>query len=92
MATQGTATVNFGSGALEATVAVTGQSGLGAGNLVEAWALGTETIGGAQDDSVWVDLIQVYTVNKINGTGFTILAKPVIGKGFGSYNIGWVWN
>ena len=92
MPTQGTAVVNFGSGALEATVAVTGQAGLTGANLVEAWALCNETIGGQQDDTAWVEMLQVYVINIIAGTGFTILVKPVTGLAFGSFNVGWVWN
>ena len=93
MSTQGTAVVNFGSGAMEASVAVTGQSGFTAGtNLVEAWPLANETIGGVQDDTCWVEQMQVYAINQTTGTGFTILMKPMVGKAYGSFNVGWVWN
>jgi hypothetical protein len=93
MSTQGTATVNFGTGALEATVVITGQTAYNATtNLVEAWALANETLGSAQDDSCWVEMMQTYVINRITGSGFTILLKPAMGKAIGSYNVGWVYN
>lgn len=93
MSAQGTATVNFGAGALEASVAVTGQTGFTAGtNLLEAWALANETVGSSSDDSAWVEQMLVFATYQITGTGFTILMKPAIGKAVGSYNVGWVWN
>jgi len=92
MSTQGIAVVNFGSGTLEATITVTGQSGLSTSNLVEAWATCNETVGSATDDSAWVEQIQVFATYLIGGTGFTIIAKPMMGKAFGSYNVSWVWN
>ena len=92
MSTQGTATVNFGTGALEATVVVTGQTGFGTSNVVEAWPLANETIGSLPNDGAWVEQMNVYATQWIAGTGFTILMKPNIGKAYGSYNVGWVWN
>lgn len=91
MATTGTAVVNFGSGALEASVAVTGQSGLTSTNLVEAWPLCNETVGSTNDDSAWVEQMQVTATQIVPGTGFTIIMKPAIRIAYGSYNVGWVW-
>ena len=87
MSTQGTATVNFGAGALDASVAVTGQSAITTSNLVEAWA----AVSGG-DDTPWVDQLQVYAGNIVAGIGFTIYVKPAQGKAFGSFTINWVWN
>jgi len=92
MGAQGTAVVNFGSGALEASVAVTGQSGLLAGSLVEAWPLCNETVGTQKDDSAWVEQMLARATYQIAGTGFTIIVKPACRAAIGSYNIGWVWN
>ncbi len=92
MATQGSAVVNFGSGALEATVVITGQSGLTGAQLVEAWALANETIGSFNDDSAWVEQMNVYATNIIAGARFTIVMKPAVGMGVGPYNVGWVYN
>jgi hypothetical protein len=87
MATQGSTTVNFGSGALDAQVAVTGQAGITTGNLVEAWTSWNGT-----DDSPWVEQMQCTAGNIVAGTGFTIVVKPAMGRAYGSYTINWVWN
>ena len=92
MATQGTAVVNFGSGALEASVVITGQTGITTSNLVEAWMLCNDTVGSQPDDSAWVERMNAYAIRIVNGVGFTILCKPDYGKAFGSYNVGYVWN
>ncbi len=94
MATQGNAVVNFGtgSGSPEASVAVTGQAGLTGANLVEAWALCNESVSGLQDDGAKSEMMNVYASNLVAGTGFTIYMRPMIGNGYGSYNVGWVWN
>lgn len=86
MATQGSTTVNFGSGAMEATATVTGQSAITTSNLVEAWPAWSG------DDSPWVEQMEVIAGNIVAGTGFTILVKPAIGKAYGTYTINWVWN
>ena len=91
MGMQGSTTVSFGSGALDATATVTGMTGLGSGNLVEAWPL---LVGG--DDSPWVEQIKCYAGNIVPDTGsggsFTIYVKPAQGNAIGTYSIGWVWN
>ena len=92
MSSQGTAVVTFGAGALEASVAVTGQAALLSTNLVEAWALCNETLGSGPDDSAWVEQMRVYATQIVPGVGFTIIMKPAQGVGQGSYNVGWVWN
>ena len=92
MATQGTAVVDFSTGKMEATVAVTGQGAITTANLVEAWPILTETVGSQVRDDAWVEQMQVFAYKIVAGTGFTILAKPAIRKAYGTYNIGWVWN
>lgn len=92
MATQGTAIVNFGSGALEARVVVTGQSGITSANLLEAWPACTETVGDENDDSAWVEQLQAFATYIVNATGFTIIVKAALGKAHGAYSINWCWN
>lgn len=93
MSTQGITTVNFGTGAFEATVVITGQAGYTVGtNAAEGWALCTEVVGAVADDSSWVEGLEVKAKNHINGTGFTLAVKPKTGMAYGVYNIGWVWN
>lgn len=89
MATQGTNTINFGTGALDASIDITGQATILTSNLVEAWPAIPNS---GSDDTVWVDGIQCYAGKIINGVGFTIWAKPLLGKAFGNVTVNWVWN
>jgi len=92
MATQGTAIVDFGTGATEASIAVTGQAGFVSGiNLVEAWVSGLASAnnpaGSAREEqfSIIID-------PEVTATGFTINVKPALGRAYGQYIINWVWN
>ena len=75
MGAQGTATVNFGAfpGTGDASIAVTGQAGILAGSLVEAWIMPTATADHSVDEH-WVDPPRVVAGNIVPGTGFTIYA------------------
>src|SRR3989304_1220167 len=73
MATQGTATLDFGAfpGASDTSVAVTGQAGIVAGSLVEAW-IRPETNADPTDNEHMVETIKVVAASIVAGTGFTI--------------------
>lgn len=92
MATQGIATADFGTGNMEASIAVTGQAGFTTvTNLVEAWVSGLATAnnpsGQAREEN-----FTVIVDNEITGTGFTINVRPQIGRAYGQYQVNWVWN
>jgi hypothetical protein len=92
MATQGTATADFGTGAVEASIAVTGQAGFTTvTNLVEAWVSGLATAsnptGSAREEQ-----FTVIVDNEITATGFTINVKPQLGRAYGAYTVNWVYN
>lgn len=91
MSTQGTAIIDFSTGKLEATVTVTGQGAIVSGSLVEAWPALTVTannpVDGANEEEFTVTAGDI-----VAGTGFTIYARPKVGKAFGQYNMFWVWN
>ena len=99
MGAQGTATLNFGAfpGDTSATVAVTGQAGILAGSLVEAWIFPAATADHTADEHT-VETIRVFAANVVAGTGFTIYGiyqneTPNYGaKVYGAWNVGWVWN
>jgi hypothetical protein len=109
MASQGTTTVNFGAfpGKTDATVTITGQAGILAGSLVEAFIYPTATADHSADEH-WVDPPRIMAGNIVAGTGFTIYcsAKPadanqIAGNSklnvdapmvYGQWTIGWVWN
>jgi hypothetical protein len=95
MAGQGTATLDFGAfpGASDASVAVTGQAGILAGSLVEAWLFPAATADHTADEH-WVETIEVMAGNVVAGTGFTIyginenqLSEPVVPQGNGRNNV-----
>jgi hypothetical protein len=95
MAGQGTALLDFGAfpGASDASVAVTGQAGILAGSLVEAWLFPAATADHTADEH-WVETIEVMAGNVVAGTGFTIyginecqLTEPLMPKATGSNNV-----
>lgn len=101
MATQGTATLDFGAfpGKSDASVAVTGQTSITAGSLVEAWIVPTATADHSADEHL-VETLKVMAGNIVAGVGFTIYgantnqvsdpsASPQL---YGQWSVGWVWN
>jgi hypothetical protein len=75
MGAQGTTTLNFDAfpGRSDTSVAVTGQAGILAGSLVEAWLVPTATADHTADEHL-LETIQVQAGNVVAGTGFTIYA------------------
>jgi len=73
MGAQGTTTIDFGvfPGKSDTSVAVTGQAGIIAGSLVEAWIRPVDTADHLADEHM-VESIKVLAGNIIGGTGFTI--------------------
>lgn len=96
MAAQGTALIDFGtySGSNEASVVVTGQTGITAGSMVEAWIVPAVTADHSEDEHV-LEPVYVYVSPSsiVAGTGFTIRGY-VEGnlRVYGKFNLGWVWN
>jgi hypothetical protein len=69
----GTATLDFGAfpGASDASVTVTGQTGIGAGSLVEAWIFPANTADHTSTEHM-VETFRVFAADIVAGTGFTI--------------------
>lgn len=65
--------MNFGAfpGASDASVAVTGQTGIASGSLVEAWLLPAATADHTADEHL-LETIKILAGNIVAGTGFTI--------------------
>ena len=90
----GTATLNWGAhpGASEASVTVTGQTGITTGSHVEAWymeeVLGAKT---ASDHGYMALLSSLSCGNIVAGTSFTIYGKSEY-KLQGSFTVHWVWS
>jgi hypothetical protein len=99
----GTATLDFGAfpGKGDATVAVTGQTGILAGSLVGAWIRPVATATHTADEHL-VETLAVNAGNIVAGTGFTIYGFEV-GAGphtaqpstahllYGTWTIAWAW-
>lgn len=69
----GIATLDFGAfpGKSDASVAVTGQTGIVSGSLVEAWIRPEATADHSADEHM-LETIKVFAGNIVAGTGFTI--------------------
>jgi len=95
MSASGSTTVDFGAfpGDDMASVAVTGQTAILSGSLVEAWILPAATTDHTSDEHV-VESIEIFAGNIVAGTGFTIYGRNG-GSGdtqiYGKWNVGWVW-
>lgn len=73
MGAQGTTTINFGAfpGSSDTSVVITGQAGIVAGSLVEAWVRLVATADHSADEHM-VETIKIFAGNIVAGTGFTI--------------------
>ena len=73
MGASGTTTLNFGAfpGGYDTSVAVTGQAGIVAGSLVEAWIRPEDTADHTADEHM-LEPFRVFAGNIAAGTGFTI--------------------
>jgi len=94
MGAQGTTTVNFGAfpGTTDTSVAVTGQAGIVAGSLVEAWVRMEATADHSADEHM-VDPPEVIAGTIVAGVGFTIYALTKnTRRHYGQYTVAWVWN
>ena len=85
MGATGTSEVDFGAfpGASDTSVAVTGQTGIASGSLVEAWIRPVASADHTADEH-WVENIKIVAGNIVAGTGFTIYAlnnTPGLGAG-----------
>lgn len=100
MATQGTATIDFGAfpGKSDTSLAVTGQAGIVAGSLVEVWMRPVATSDHTADEHM-VETISLFAGNIVAATGFTIYAfnssqycGPIGTRIYGQWTVAWVWN
>jgi hypothetical protein len=88
----GTASLDFGAkpGKDTATVAVTGQTGIVSGSLVEAWLRPIDTADHTIDEHR-VEELQIVADTIVAGTGFTIFGRTRNGPIYGVWNCAWAW-
>jgi hypothetical protein len=96
MAGSGTAVLDFGAfpGKADATVAVTGQTGILSGSIIGAWILPIATADHSADEHA-VEALKVDAEAIIAGTGFTIhgFAEPSgqSTRRYGTFTCAWAW-
>ena len=96
MGNQGTAVLDFGTfpGESDTAVTVTGQVGIVAGSLVEAWIRLIDSADHSADEHM-VETLKISAGNiSAPGESFTIYG---VNEGFGTrlygqWNVGWCWN
>ena len=90
----GTATVDFGSTPThEASIAVTGQTLIASGSLVEAFVQGDSTADNTATDHRFAGVsFRLLCDTIIAGTGFTIYVTCIAGLAKGTFKIRWVWS
>ncbi|RPI26184.1 MAG: hypothetical protein EHM70_19260 [Chloroflexota bacterium] len=90
----GITTLAFGAfpGKTDATIAVTGQTGIVAGSLVEAWIRLIATSQHSADEHL-VEELEIRAGNIVAGTGFTIYgitrSKTRL---YGDWTVSWAWS
>lgn len=93
MASKGTATIDFGAfpGTNEASVAVTGESAILAGSLVDAWFRAEASPDHDAQDHTWAPTFVSITCSVPSaGVGFTIYARS-LERITGKFNLDWAW-
>ena len=97
MAGSGTTTLDFGAfpGATDATVTVTGQTGIVSGSLVGAWIRPVATADHSIDEHRVEDIL-VMADTIVAGTGFTIFGRSGNEYGrstrlYGTWTVAWAW-
>lgn len=93
MGATGTADLDFGAfpGVSDASLAVTGQAGIVAGSLVEAWIRPVDTADHTADEHK-IEQLDVIAGDIVAGTGFTITGVARNFPLYGIYKVAWVWN
>lgn len=96
MGAQGRSVLDFGAfpGSNDTSVVVTGQAGIVALSLTEAWIV-LEASADHSADEHMVETLKVDAGNIVVGTGFTIYAQNTSSSDtriYGQFNVGWVWN
>lgn len=93
-ATGGTAVLDFGTGAGSgvATIAVTGQSGIGSGSRVRTWFMAATTADhNADEHMLFASRVGLTAGNIVAGVGFTIYAETEL-QLTGDVSVCWEWS
>lgn len=86
----GLAEVDFGAGASQASVAITGQASIGASSAPIAQLMAKATTDHSVDEHL-IEEMDVFAGNVVNGVGFTVYAKSRNVALRGKYSVVWSW-
>lgn len=89
----GAGVVDFGAapGGFDASLVITGQQGINANAVVDAWVVATATADHSADEH-WVDPPRVIAGAIVPGVGFTIYANAQSpGPAYGQWTVAWQW-
>ncbi len=90
--TVGRALLNFGMGAAEARLAITGQTGITAASVVDAWRLVADSANHSADEHLIEDL-DVFAGYIVPGVGFSIVGRPRNpARLYGLFHVAWSWS
>ena len=89
--TNGTATLDFGSGTTDTSVAVTGQTGILTDSQLKVRIKVIATTNHVIDET-WIENVEVYAGNISAGVGFTIYGKSLLGLVLGQFTVEWSWS
>ena len=82
--------IDFGAGASIAAVAVTGQTGIVSGSIVQAWLMPMATLDHSVDEHL-AEGIDVFAGAIDAGMGFTIWARTRTSRLSGLWTVAWSW-
>jgi hypothetical protein len=90
----GTATIDFGATpATEASVAITGQTGITPASFAEAWFMARSTADNtASDHQQAAAVMRLICSEPTTDTGFTITAQCLHGAVTGTFKVEWTWS
>jgi len=86
----GTAAVDFASGADLASTAITGQTGILPGSIVNAWIAPIATADHSIDEHI-AEEIQAFAHSIVAATGFTLTARTRNTPLTGQWSVAWTW-
>jgi hypothetical protein len=93
----GTAIIDFGNAPAQgsqASVAVTGQTGILTTSQVEAWIMASDSVvdpNGHSADEQQIENVEFRCGNLSAGVGFTIYGECWLGTVVGKFKVNWVW-
>lgn len=90
LVTRGTASIDFGASASDASTVITGQADIASSSIVRAWVSPIATADHSVDEHI-VEPLRVFAHSIVDGVGFTVSAVCDLGLTSGEFSISWEW-